>query len=460
MNTQVKKYDLIVLGGGRASVLAVAAAATGKSVALIEKDKLGGTCPNRGCVPSKLLIGFAEAARKVREASEHYIEAEIKSIDVARMIRETNAWSHEVDARYQSRHPDSLDLYRGHGAFVSDQVVEVNGVQLTAENIVIATGGRSRPGPFADLPIWTSDDLFPLEGEVPESITIVGGGFIAVELANFLDAVGVQTTVMVIDDRLLPAEDLEISNIFAQQFTKNVDTRFNTRIESASHDGRQFTLQLNNGKIHQSQALLYAIGRELNVDTIGLENTSVARDERGGIVRDEFMQTSVPGIYALGDVAAPYQLQHIATFEAEFIRRRLLEGETAPIDYGAIPHAVFSNPEVAAVGVTEEQARQNGHEYVAVTENWAYSARSMSTRLDYPRTKLIVDSTTYEILGCHLIGPESSTMIHQIMMLMHLNNDIRELPKMIHIHPALPEALAVAAQSAIAAIINARREQA
>ena len=456
MNKQVKEYDLIVLGGGRASVLAVAAAATGKSVALIERDKLGGTCPNRGCVPSKLLIGFAEAARHVREASEHYIKAEINSIDVARMIRETNEWSEQVDARYESRHPDSLDLYRGHGAFVSDHIIKVNGEQLTAENIVIATGGRSRPGSFGDLPIWTSDDLFPLKGEVPESITIVGGGFIAVELANFLDAVGVQTTVLVIDDRLLPAEDFEISKIFAQQFTQNVDTRFNTQIESASHDGKQFTLQLNNEGVHQSQALLFAIGRELNVDDIGLENTSVVRDERGRIARDEFLQTSVPGIYALGDVAAQYQLQHIATFEAEFVRRRMLEGETAPIDYGAIPHAVFSNPEVAAVGLTEEQAKQSGREYVAVMENWAYSARSMSTRLDYPRTKLIVDSNTYEILGCHLIGPESSTMIHQIMMLMHLKNDIRELPKMIHIHPALPEALAVAAQSAINAIVDGK----
>ena len=295
----MKSYDLIVIGGGRASDLAVAVAAAGKTVALIERDKLGGSCPNRGCVPSKLLIGFAEVARKVQEASDHFIDAEIKSMDVTRMIRDTNEWSSHVDARYQSRHPDSLDLYRGHGTFVSDHVVEVNGEQLTASEIIIATGSRPSPGPFPDLPIWTSDDLFPLKGDVPKSITIVGGGFIAVELANFFDAVGVKTTVMVINDRLLPAEDEDISSIFKEQFTQNVDTRFNTAIESASHDGKQFTLQLNTGDTHQTEALLYAIGRQLNIDTIGLENTGITLNERGSIVRDDYLQTSVPGVYAV-----------------------------------------------------------------------------------------------------------------------------------------------------------------
>ena len=448
----MKTYDLIVIGGGRASDLAVAVATAGKSVALIERDKLGGSCPNRGCVPSKLLIGFAEVARKVQEASDHFIDAEIKSMDVARMIGDTNEWSSHVDARYQSRHPDTLDLYRGHGAFVSDHVVQVNGEQLTAPQIVIATGSRPRVGPFQDLPIWTSDDLFPLTGDVPKSITIIGGGFIAVELANFFDAVGVKTTVMVIDDRLLPAEDDDISSIFKEQFTHNVDTRFNTAIESASHDGKQFTLQLNTGDTHQTEALLYAIGRQLNIDTIGLENTGITLNERGGIVRDDYLQTSVAGVYAIGDAATRYQLQHIATFEAKFVLRRILEGTVSPIDYGAISHAVFSNPEVAATGMTETEAAASGRPYVAVVEDWALSARAMSTRLSYPRTKLIVDSSTFEVLGCHLIGPESSTMIHEIMMLMHLDNDIRKITQLIHIHPALPEALVVAARAAIAAI--------
>lgn len=452
----MKTYDLIILGGGRSSVMAVAVANTGKKVALIEKDKLGGSCPNRGCVPSKLLIGYAEVARKVREASEHFIEADITSIDVARMFRETNDWSAQVDARYESRHPESLDLYRGHGAFIDDHTIEVNGEKLSAKNIVIATGSRPRQGPFTDLPLWTSDDLFPLNGEVPESITIVGGGFIAVELANFFDAVGVTTTLMVRSDRLLPAEDKDIASIFTEQFSKTVDTRFNTSIESASHNGKQFLLQLNDGKTHQTERLLYAIGREANIDAIGLENTQIKRDEKGGIVRDETLQTSVSGVYAMGDAASPYMLQHIASFESEYICNRILENSgtssVGAISYNAISHAVFSNPEVAAIGMTEAQAAKSGRSYVAVIEDWTLSARALSTKLTYPRTKLIVDSNSFEVLGCHLIGPESSTMIHEIIMLMHLNNDIRQLTKMIHIHPALPEALVVAARKAIVEI--------
>ncbi|MEH6457642.1 MAG: FAD-dependent oxidoreductase [Cocleimonas sp.] len=447
----MKTYDLIILGGGRSSVMAVEVANSGKKVALIEKDKLGGSCPNRGCVPSKLLIGYAEVARKVREASEHFIEADIKSIDVARMFRETNDWSAQVDARYESRHPESLDLYRGHGTFIDDHTIEVNGEKLTSKNIVIATGSRPRKGPFSDLPLWTSDDLFPLNGEVPESITIVGGGFIAVELANFFNAVGVKTTMLVRSDRLLPAEDKDIASIFTDQFSKVVDTRFNTNIESASYDGKQFSLQLNNAndKPHQTERLLYAIGRELNTNAIGLENTQIKRDESGLIIRDETLQTSVSGVYAMGDVASPYMLQHIAAFESNYICNRILEGSESSISHGAIAHAVFSNPEVAAVGMTEEQTAKSGRSFIAVTEDWTLSARALSTKLTYPRTKLIVDTNSFEVLGCHLIGPEASTMIHEVIMLMHLNNDIRQLTKMIHIHPALPEALVVVARKAL-----------
>ena len=174
----MKEYDLIVIGGGRASNLAFAAGKAEKRVALIEKDRLGGTCPNRGCVPSKLLIGYAEAARRVREAGRHFISAKIDRIDIERMIAETNGWIEGVDGRYEGRLPEGADLYRGTGRFVADHVVEVNGERLTAPRIVIATGTRPRPAPFPEVPAWTSDDLFPLKGNIPRSITIVGGGFI------------------------------------------------------------------------------------------------------------------------------------------------------------------------------------------------------------------------------------------------------------------------------------------
>jgi len=447
----MKKYDLIIIGGGRASNLAVAAAAAGKNVALLEKDQLGGTCPNRGCVPSKLLIGYADTARRIREADRHFINASINAIDLNRIFSETGEWLSAVDGRYESRLPDGVDLYRGQASFLDNHTIVTGDEKLTAPQIIIATGTRPRPVPEneSDLPIWTSDDLFPLTSPPPKSITIVGGGFIAVELANFFEAIGVKTCLLVRGNRLLPAEDAEISDIFLKEFSKNVDTRLNTSIQSTNYNHQQFSLELSDGSTHHSEALLYAIGRISNADTLNLQNTDIKTDSKGYITRNDHLESSVPGIYVVGDAAGQHQLQHAAAYDVHYLRQKLLKNNPDPISYGQMPHAVFSEPEIASVGLTEEQAKAQGLPYVTVTEDWLASARAMSTRLTYPRTKMIVHSKSYEILGCHLIGPESSTMLHQVMMLMHLKNDIRELPKMIHIHPALPEALLSASISAI-----------
>lgn len=449
----MKKYDLIVIGGGRASNLAFAVGKAGQRVALIEKDKLGGTCPNRGCVPSKLLIGYAEAARRVREADRHFIKANLEELDVERMFAETDEWVEGVDGRYESRLPEGADLYRGTGSFVEDHVVEVDGQRLTAPRIVIATGTRPRPNPFPDVPAWTSDDLFPFGKKVPASITIVGGGFIACELGNFFDAVGVETRLVVRGDRLLPAEDQDISRIFTDQFTHNVPTDLNTRVVAASHDGDGFAIDLETADgetlTHRSEALLFAIGRLPNTHDLGLENTGIETNDRGFIKRDGFLETTAPGVFALGDVAGQYILQHAAAYEVHYLRQRFLRDETEPLEFGAMPHAVFSDPEVAAVGMTEEEAKESGPPHVVVTKHWLASARAMSTRLEYPRTKLIVDVENHAILGCHLIGPEASTMIHQVLAVMHLDNDVRHLKDMIHIHPALPEALLAAGVEAV-----------
>lgn len=446
-------YDIIIIGGGRASGLAVAAAKAGKKVALIERDRLGGACPNRGCVPSKLLIGYAETARRIREADRHFIKATLDKADVERMFRETNEWSHSVDERYESRLPEGATLYRGVGKFISDHTVEVNGEQLTAPQIVIATGAKPSPVPFPNLPVWTSDNLFPLKGKVPKSIAIVGGGFIACELANFFEAVGVETHLLVRGTRLLPHEDAEISAIFAEEFAKNVNVHYNTTITNAQHTNDQFQLSFNeqNNTPLEVDALLYAIGRAPNTADLGIENTNIEKTDRGFIPSNENLETNVSGVYSVGDASGRHQLQHAASYEVNYLRQRLLKGDDSPIDYSFnMPHAVFSDPEIAAVGKTEQELKTSQQPYISITEDWLASARAMSTRLSYPRTKLLVDPTNYKILGCHLIGPEASTMLHTVMMLMHLDNDVRHLKQMVHIHPALPEALLPAAVKAIA----------
>ena len=175
---QKKIYDLIIIGGGRASNLAIDAGKKGTRVALIERNALGGTCPNRGCVPSKLLIGYADVAHNIRQAKRFFIDAENKSVDIKRIFTDTNDWIAKVDGRYESRLPETVDLFRGHCSFTDNYTVSVNGEFLTAEKIVIATGSRPVPSQYNNLPIWSSDDLFPL-ADPPKSITIVGGVYIA-----------------------------------------------------------------------------------------------------------------------------------------------------------------------------------------------------------------------------------------------------------------------------------------
>jgi dihydrolipoamide dehydrogenase len=456
----MKKFDLIVLGGGRASGLAIAAAKEGKSVALIERDRLGGTCPNTGCVPSKLLIGYAETARRVREADRHFIQASIQSIDVERIFREVGDWVQGVDPRYEVR-LDGVSLYRGHGRFVSNKVVEVNGEQLEGETIVVAVGAKPRPVPFED--VWTNESLFPLQGKVPQSITIVGGGFIACELANFFEAVGVETRLLVRGERLLPLEDAEIGEIFQQEFTKNVPTDFGTSITSLEKkkDGFEMELKKSDGssETHSSEQVLFAIGRIPNTDNLGIENTDLILDERGFLTVDGNLRTNVEGVYAAGDVAGNYQLQHVASFDIHYLRQCLLKGETSEIDYGMVPHAVFTDPEVAAVGATEKELEEAGTPYVKVVTDWLASARAMATRLDYPRTKMLVSPKDYRILGCHLVGPEAATVIHELLPLMKVKNDVRELAETMHIHPALPELFLESAVKSIQAVRSYQKQE-
>ena len=450
----MKKYDIIVIGAGRASNLARNAGKAGKKVAIIEKSKFGGTCPNRGCVPSKLLIGYAEVARSIKDASRHFIDATINNIDVQKIFEDTNAYIESIDPAYRARFNENVKTYTGEASFMSNYVVEVNGEQLTAPKIVIATGTRPIAPPHEMA--WTSDDIFPLIGKVPKSISIVGSGFIACELANFFDAVGVETKLLVRSQSILKNEDEEIGKVFKTEFTKHVDVAFDTSIQTIEHDEKGFRLTLinkeNETRTHASEALLYATGRMPNTDTLKLKNTDIKVNERGFITRDEQYETAVEGVYVVGDASGEHMLQHAAAAEVNHVQKVLISGEKSVHSFKYMPHAVFTHPEVASVGLTEQKAKEEGVAYVAISKGWLASAKAQSLRIKYARTKILVDPNTYAILGFHLIGPQSATMMHQVLSIMHVDNDIRHLKEMIYIHPALSEALLPAAVKAVSAV--------
>ena len=446
-----RHYELIIIGGGRASTLAIEAGKKGKRVALIERGGLGGTCPNRGCVPSKLLIGYADAAHHIRHANRFYIDAEKRCVDIDRIFADTNTWISKVDARYKARLPQSVDLYRDHCTFLDNYTVSVDGTALHSEQIVVATGSRPGLPSYKHLPIWTSDHLFPLDNP-PASIIIIGGGYIACELGSFFNEVGVETHLVVRGDRLLKQEDVEIAAIFNKEFPARVPTLFNTSVSSLSHDGKLFSVELEDKdkKVtqHTSEAVLFATGRIPNTDELGLQNTDIQTTERGFLKVNEHLESSVPGIYAAGDVAGNYMFQHSASFEVRYLIRKLLAYQPEPIDYGFIPHAVYSEPEVAGVGATEQQLSKRNIEYIKVLEPWDASARALAMKVTYPRTKMLL-SPKGQLLGCHLIGPQASVLLHEVLPVMRVKNDVRVLADTIHIHPALSEVILVAAQKAM-----------
>lgn len=447
----MKTFDIIVIGAGRASNLAKNAGKAGKSVAIIEKARFGGTCPNNGCVPSKLLIGYAHVARAIKESSRHFIDAQINHIDVAKIFEETNKHISKVDPAYRSKFNENVEVFEGTASFVSNYVVEVNGEELTAAKIVIATG--TRPIKPEHEKAWSSDDIFPLLGTPPKSITIVGSGFIACELTNFFDAIGIKTKMLVRSQRLLGNEDREIGAIFKEEFSKNIDIAFDTSIQSVEHKDNMFQMTLVNKdgstSTHESEALLYATGRVPNTDTLKLENTDIKLTDRGFIARNSSFETAVKGVYVVGDASGMNMLQHAAAAEVNHLEKVLFKGSSKIHTFKYMPHAVFTDPEIASVGLTEEQAKEQGVAYVASSSGWLASAKAQSLRIKYPRTKFLIDPKTYEILGCHMLGPESSSMMHQVLAIMHLDNDVRHLKEMLYIHPALNEALLPASVKAV-----------
>ena len=453
-------YDLIVLGGGRAATLALAAAKAGQKVALIERDRLGGTCPNRGCVPSKLLIGFAEAARHVRAAERHFLDATFRGADTARIFASVNDYVGAVDGRYAGRvEAAGVTLRRGEGRFVGLRTLAVGDQTLTAKRIVVATGSRPRPAPFPDLPVWTSDSLFPLAEKPPASLLVVGGGFIGTEMAAFFAGVGTDVRLFTRGGKLLGREDAEIERVFQAEFEKDVPTHGHADLEDLRYEHGTFTATFSihgQKQAFRAERVLFATGRLPNTEALNLAATGLTADAHGFLPVNEHLETAVPRIYATGDVNGRYMLQHAAAFEVQYLRQKFLQGGIAPIDERLIAHAVFSHPEVASVGLTEDALKKAGTPYVAVFEDWLASARAMAMRIDYPRVKLLVSPADFSILGCHLVGPESATLLHQVMAVMRLKNDVRELAEMIYIHPALNECLLAAAVKATGAVKRAR----
>jgi dihydrolipoamide dehydrogenase len=442
-------HDLIVIGSGSGLEVSSEAADRGMSVAVIEDGPFGGTCLNRGCIPSKLLIHCADVVQTIRGAGRFGITASVDAIDwdfiMERTYREIDEDARTIEEGNRS-HPN-ITVYKGTGRFVGMKTVEVNGEEVSAETVLIAAGTRPRVPEIPGLdatPYLTSDEALRLERR-PDRMIIVGGGYIAAEMAHFYGAMGTDVTLVHRGQSLLRSEDEDV----ARRFTEVYQRRFTMHLES--NPTRTYPLDDDGGvgmeistpsgdQTLVADVLLLATGRVPNTDLLGVEATGVAVNGLGFVEVDDYLETNVGGIWALGDIVGRNLLKHSANLEAAYAANNMFEpASKVPVDYHAMPRAIFASPQVGAVGVTERMAVDRGIPHVTATYAYRDTAYGQSIDDQDGFVKVIASPDRGEILGCHIVGTDASILIQEATNAMRSRLTVDAITQSIYVHPALPE---------------------
>lgn len=443
----MKKYDVIVVGSGSGMLVADEAIGHGLKVALVDKGPYGGTCLNTGCIPSKMLIYPADRIVEIQEAGKLGVKADIKDIDFRAIMRRMRESIGDTQKHIREGVSDieNLDFYEGEGRFTGDRTIEVNGERIEGENIVIASGSRPLIPPISGLDkvdYLTNETLLQLD-ERPESLIIIGGGYIGVEYGHFFAAMGTKVTILEMMDKLVPVEEPEIRELLYNRLRKRMEVRLNSQAQEIKPEGGKVRVTVKDsitGKSSDFTAdrILIAVGRRSNADLLKVENAGLKLDKRGFIEADEAMETSVKNVLAVGDANGRQMFTHVANREALIVAENLLHDASLKMSYDAIPHAVYSHPQIAAVGLTEEQARQN-HDILIARVPYTDVAKGEAMMEREGFAKAIVDKDSMKILGFHIIGPFAPTLIQEVVNAMASGGNIEEINDGIHIHPALSE---------------------
>jgi mycothione reductase len=451
----MKTYDLIVLGGGGASALARRAGQEGWKTALVEQGLLGGTCPNRGCIPSKQLLQHAVVARSIREAARFHIQTGPARIDTGRIFSDVRRHIAPTPERIRKSLGRRVTLFSDHGELLDAHSVQVGGQVLRAPRLVIATGLRPiRPEGIdpRKVPYLVSDDIFAMK-RAPKSIIIVGGGLVACEFASFFSGMGTHVTLVTRGPDLLEAEDKDIRKAFLEAFAERVDLKTRTTVKDVTYQAARFQVKLEApfpGSI-TSEALFYATGRTPNTDGLGLERAGIVLDNQGFVQVNRRLETNVKGIYALGDVNGVAPFTHAATAQRNYLIERFFQGRRTPMNGSPIPHAVFTDPEIASIGETEDALRARGADYVKSVMKYDEVAKGAAMKARHGLAKVLV-SPKGRILGFHIVGPDSSILIHEVIPVIRWRNHVSSLTDVVTVHPSLSELVARSASRALEAL--------
>ena len=443
----MKSFDIIVIGSGSGLEISAEAADRGLSVAVVEDGPFGGTCLNRGCIPSKMLIHCADVMETVRNAGAFGVNVTVEGVDWRRIIDRAFEEIDEETAAIEegNREAPTISVYRDTARFVGPKTLEVGGERITAETVVIAAGTRpfapDIPG-LADVPYVTSNEVLRLPSQ-PRRLTIVGGGFIAAEMAHSFGALGTEVTIVHRGPTLLRSEDRDIARVFTEVYRHKHRVLLEAHATRASMDEEGIALDLLVAGESQrvvGDTLLMAVGRVSNADRLGVSETGVAVNERGFIETDEYLETSVPGVWALGDIVGRYLLKHNANLEASHVAHNVFNPhDKVPVDYHAMPAAIFASPQVASVGLTEQEALRDGVHYVTAAYDYADTAYGSSIEDRDGFVKVLANPETEEVLGCHIIGSHASVLIQEVANVMRMRLGAEAITQSIYVHPALPE---------------------
>ena len=450
----MKKYDIIVMGAGTAGMsLVQTLTAAGWKAALIEGDYLGGTCINKGCIPSKTLIASAQVMQTVREAAEFGVRTQLPQANWESMLARKDQLVTRIRERSYRRveESDRIDLYEGQGVFVDPHTVQVEGEAVTSERIVIATGARSAVPPvpgLSEVDYLTSTSAMEMK-ELPKSLFILGGGIIALEFSQLFARLGVEVTIFERGSRLASNLDPDISESVRKILEKEgVRVRTGANIRSILQDKDKICVIEEGPEAslrHTAEKILVATGRAPNSDRLSLERVGVETDKRGYITVDDSFATSAPGIWAAGDVTGGMMFTHRARHDAILLSRWFLHKKRAAPSQRLIPFAVFTDPEIASVGASEEEVVKSGRRPRVHQFPFAFHGRALAMGKTEGFIKLIVDEEDDRLLGAHLLGAEAGEIIHELVTAMRFGATLNDLQDMIHVHPTLSEVINSAA---------------
>ncbi len=449
-----EQFDVVVLGGGPAGyATALYGAAAGLDVALVEETRVGGTCLHRGCIPAKELLQTAEVLRTIQRAPDFGVDAGVPTLDLAR----SQARKREVIDRLTK---GLESLLKGRKVTVFDQRGEVvdaeahrvrlaDGTEVEGANLVLATGSYPRSLPRLDFDgarVLSSDHVLELD-KVPPRVAIIGGGVIGAEFASMLADMGSEVTIIEALPRILAATDVDAGNVVARSFKKRgigVHTSARvTGIEGATELTVTWETDAGEGSV-VVDTIIVSVGRAPRSGGIGLEESGVEIDDRGFVVVDEQLRTGVAGVYAAGDVVDTPALAHVGFAEAVVIVKTIIGESVTPIDYGKVPWVVYSHPEVAWCGLTEEEARAEGHDVVVSTHRFAGDARAMILGDTEGLVKMVADGDG-QVLGVHLAGPWATELLGEGYLSVNWEANAADIAALIHPHPTLSEVFGEAA---------------